>query len=93
MEHADTIFALESWSPDLLAALLDLLGIDAPEQRARDAFAAVPSQVNSSRERGDLPSRLSWRDIPSSEAKTLAGRAAERWGYDLLDEAHAPAQP
>jgi hypothetical protein len=92
MSYADAVFALEGWSPELLASLLELLEVDDSEKRAQTAFASVPTSVNSSRRRGDEPSSLKWTDIPESETKTLAGKAAERWGYDVLDESYLPVQ-
>lgn len=89
-EFAHAVFGLESWSPELLKRLLELIGVPDANQRAEQAFASVGTDVNSASRRGYRPLELRWTDIPESSVKDEAAVVAERWGYDVHDLSQSP---
>lgn len=95
--HADLTYHLEELDVPLLTDMLDMLGLEDPESRARHSLATVPVTVNSAQSRGVTVRRLSWDDLPSGAAKQRLREAAASYGYSLeqavprLDARHETA--
>ncbi len=80
-EYATVVYRLEDLNVDLFARMLERLDVPDAATRSAEAFAAVPTDVNSSARRGDQRGAISWADLPSGEAKVRLEDAMKRYGY------------
>ncbi len=77
----DRAYRIEDFDAALFAELLAMIGLDAPDERARAALAEVPGNVNSAEQRGYSKPELDWAILPRGRDKDRLRRLAERLGY------------
>ena len=80
--NVDLVCKLEELDARTFAKMLALISEPNAETLAEQAFEAVPHNVNSGAQRGEVGRSITWRDLPKGPELEALTAAAAHFGYD-----------